>query len=81
MSFRRALDASGLDIRLTRDVEAHVDRILEAVRRGVHFDLDDIPDGARLLITIQEGGGPTRVPAERIWGLLPHIPEDDIAPK
>ena len=79
LSFRRALDTSGLDSRLTRDVEAHVDRILEAVRHGVRFNLDDIPDGVRLLITLQEGGGPEQVPAERIWGLLPHIPEEDTA--
>ena len=77
LSFRRALAVSGLDRRLARDVEAHLDRIIKAARRGATFDLDDIPDGARLLITIQEGGGPTRVPAERIWGLLPHIPEED----
>ena len=81
LGFRRALAVSGLDSRLVRDVEAHVDRIVEAARRGVHFDPDDIPDGGRLLISIQEGGGPAQVPAERIWGLLPHIPEDDAAPK
>ena len=81
LSFRRTLAASGLDTRLVRDVEAHVDRILKAVRRGVRFDLDDIPDGARLLLVIQEDGGPTQVPAERIWGLLPHIPEEEDAPK
>ena len=81
LSFRRALDASGLDSRLTREVEAHIDRILKAVRRGVHFNLDDIPDGVRLLITLQEGGGPEQIPAERIWSLLPHIPEDNDAPK
>ena len=81
LSFRRALDASGLDSRLTREVEAHVDRILEAVRHGVRFDLDDIPDGVRLLIAIRDGGGPEQVPAERIWGLLPHIPEEDDTPK
>ena len=81
LSFRRTLAASGLDTRLVRDVEAHVDRLLKAIRRGVRFDLDDIPDGARLLLVIQEDGGPTQVPAERIWSLLPHIPEEDDAPK
>ena len=77
LSFRRALAVIGLDRRLAREVEAHLDRIIEAAHRGATFDLDDIPDGARLLLTIQEGGGPTQVPAERIWGLLPHIPEED----
>ncbi|MCE2468815.1 MAG: hypothetical protein J4G06_12490, partial [Caldilineaceae bacterium] len=61
LSFRRTLAASGLDTRLVRDVEAHVDRLLKAIRRGVRFDLDDIPDGARLLLVIQEDGGPTQV--------------------
>ena len=77
LSFRRTLAASGLDRRLARDVDSHVDRVVEAVRRGARFDLDDIPDGARLLVAIQEGGGPTNVPADRIWSLLPHIPEED----
>ena len=81
LSFRRALNASGLDPRLAREVEAHVDRVVAAAWRGVRFDLDDIPDGTRLLIALQEGGGPEQVPAERIWDLLPHIPEDDDAPK
>ena len=79
LSFRRALDASGLDTRLVREVEAHVDRVVEATRRGVRFDLDDIPDGVRLLIAIREDGDPAQVPAERIRGLLPHIPEEDTA--
>jgi len=76
LSFRRALAASGLDTRLARDVEAHVDRVVEAVRRGMRFDLDKVPDGARLLLAIRDGGGPTQVPAERIRSLLPHIPEE-----
>ena len=80
-SFQRTLAASGLDRRLTEDVAAYADQIVEAARRGVHFDLDHIPDGARLLVAVQEGGGPARVSAERIWALLPHIPEDDAAPK
>ena len=77
ISFRRALADSGLDRRLAADVEAHADRMVEAARRGIRFDPDDIPDGARLLAAIRDGGGPTRVPAERIWALLPHIPEED----
>ncbi len=77
LSFRRTLAASGLDTQLARDIEAHVDRIVEAVLRGVRFDLDEVPDGARLLLAIRDGGGPTQVPAERIWSLLPHIPEED----
>ena len=80
-SFQRTLAASGLDRRLTEDVAAYADQIVEAARRGVHFDLDHIPDGGRLLAAVQEGGGPARVSAERIWALLPHIPEDDAAPK
>ncbi|MCE2468814.1 MAG: hypothetical protein J4G06_12485, partial [Caldilineaceae bacterium] len=77
LSFRRALVISSLDTRLARDVEAHVDRVVEAVRRGMRFDLDEVPDGARLLLAIRDGGGPAQVPAEKIWGLLPHIPEED----
>ena len=81
VSFRRALVDSGLDPRLAAEVEAHADRIVEAARRGVRFDLDDIPDAARLLAAIRDGGGPARVSAERIWALLPHIPEEDAEPK
>ena len=81
VSFRRALADSGLDPRLAAEVEAHADRIVEAARRGVRFDLDDIPDAARLLAAIRDGGGPTRVPDERIWALLPHIPEEDAEPE
>ena len=77
LSFRRALAISSLDTRLARDVEAHVGRVVEAVRRGMRFDLDEVPDGARLLLAIRDGGGPAQVPAEKIWGLLPHIPEED----
>ena len=77
LSFQRTLAASGLDAQLARDIETHVDRVVEAVRRGVRFDLDEVPDGARLLLAIRDGGGPTQVPSERIWGLLPHIPEED----
>ncbi len=77
LSFRRTLSASGLDARLIQDIEAYVDRVVEAARRGVRFDLDEVPDGARLLIAIRDGGGPTQVPSERVWGLLPHIPEED----
>ena len=66
VSFQRTLAASGLDHRLAEDITAYTDQITEAARRGVHFDLDHIPDGARLLAVIQEGGGPTQVPAERI---------------
>lgn len=80
-SFQRALATSGLDRRLTEDVTAYADQITEAARHGVHFNLDHIPDGVRLLTAIQEGGGPAQVPAERIWALLPHIPEEDTAPK
>lgn len=81
VSFQRTLAASGLDHRLLEDITAYADQITEAARRGVHFDLDHMPDGARLLAVIQEGGGPTQVPAEWIWALLPHIPEEDTAPK
>ena len=81
VSFRRALADSGLDPRLAAEVEAHANRIVEAARRGVRFDLDDIPDAARLLAAIRDGGGPTRVPDERIWALLPHIPEEDAEPE
>ncbi len=77
LSFRRTLAASGLDAGLARDIEAHVDQIVKAARRGVRFDLDEVPDGARLLLAIRDGGGPTQVSSERIWGLLPHIPEED----
>ncbi len=77
VSFRRTLADSGLDPRLAAEVEAHADRIVEAARRGVRFDLDDIPDAARLMAAIRDGGGPARVSAERIWALLPHIPEED----
>ena len=80
-SFQRTLATSGLDRRLAEDVAAYAAQIVEAARRGVHFDLDHIPDGGQLLVVIQEGGGPARVPAERIWALLPHIPEDDAASK
>ena len=79
VSFQRTLAASGLDHRLAEDITAYADQITEAARRGVHFDLDHIPDGARLLAVIQEGGGPAQVAAEHIWALLPHIPEDDTA--
>ncbi|MDE0670341.1 MAG: hypothetical protein OXH72_01160, partial [Caldilineaceae bacterium] len=81
VSFRRALADSGLDPRLAAEVEAHADRIVEAARRGVRFDLDDIPDAARLMAAIRDGGGPTRVSAERVWALLPHIPEEDAEPE
>ncbi len=81
LGFRRTLAASGLDSKLVQDVQTHVDQLIEAARRGVHFDPDDIPDGGRLLAAIQESDGPEKVPAERIWGLLPHIPEDDTDPK
>ena len=81
ISFRRGLAASGLARHLVEAIEAHADRIVEAAWSGTHFDLDDIPDGARLLTAIQEGGGPAQIPAERIWALLPHIPEEDTAPK
>ena len=77
VSFRRALADSGLDPRLAAEVEVHADRIVEAARRGVRFDLDDIPDAARFITAIRDGGGPTRVPDEQIWALLPHIPEED----
>ncbi|MCY3657595.1 MAG: hypothetical protein OXG36_01085 [Caldilineaceae bacterium] len=79
-SFRRGLAASGLDRRLVEAIEAHAECIVEAAWRGTHFDLDDIPDSVRLLATVQEGDGPTRVLTERIWALLPPIPEDDTAP-
>ena len=81
VSFRRALADSGLDPRLAEAVEAHADRIVEAARRGVRFDLDDIPDAAPLIAAIRDGGGPARVSAERIWALLPHIPEEDAGPE
>ena len=81
VSFQRTLAASGLDRRLVEDITAYADQITEAARRGVHFDLDDIPDGARLLTAIQESGGPAQILAERIWALLPHIPEEDTTPK
>ena len=81
VSFRRALADSGLDPRLAAEVEAHADRIVEAAQRGVRFDLDDIPDAARLMAAIRDGGGPARVSAERIWALLPHIPEEDAEPE
>lgn len=80
-SFQRTLAASGLDRRLVEDVEAHAKCIVEAAWRGTHFDLDDIPDGGRLLATVQEGDGSTQILAERIWALLPPIPEDDTAPR
>ena len=78
-SFRRGLAASGLDRRLVEAIEAQADRVVEAAWRGTHFDLDDIPDGDRLLAAVQEGGGPAQVPADRIWALLPPIPKDDTA--
>ncbi|MYD91050.1 MAG: hypothetical protein F4Y08_12070 [Caldilineaceae bacterium SB0662_bin_9] len=81
VSFRRALTDSGLDPRLAEAVEAHADRIVEAARRGVRFDLDDIPDAAPLIAAIRDGGGPARVSTERIWALLPHIPEEDAEPE
>ncbi|MCY4521942.1 MAG: hypothetical protein OXC13_14345 [Caldilineaceae bacterium] len=81
VSFRRALADSGLDPRLAAAVEAHADRIVAAARRGVRFDLEDIPDAARLMAAIRDGGGPARVSAERIWALLPHIPEEDAEPE
>ena len=77
VSFRRALADSGLAPRLAAEVETHADRIVEAARRGVRFDLDDIPDAARLMAALRDGGGPAKVSAERIWALLPHIPEED----
>ena len=80
-SFRRGLAASGLDRRIVEDVEAHADRIVEAAWRGTHFDLDDIPDGAQLLVVVQKGGGPAQVPADHIWALLPPIQEDNTAPR
>ena len=81
VSFRRALADSGLDPRLAAEVETYADRIVEAARRGVRFDLDDIPDAARLMTAIRDGGGPAWVSAERIWALLPHIPEEDAEPE
>lgn len=81
LSFRRGLAASGLYRCLVEDVKTHADRIVEAVWCGTHFDLDDIPDSGRLLAVIQEGGGPAQVPADRIWALLPPIPEDSTAPR
>lgn len=81
VSFQRTLAVSGLDRQLVEDITAYADQITEAARRGVHFDLDHLPDGARLLAVIQEGGGPIQVPTERIWALLPHIPEEDTPPK
>ena len=76
-SFQRALAMSNLDSWLVESVSAHVDRIIEAARRGVQFDLENIPDGAQLIATIQEGGGPAQVSSAQIWDLLPHILEDD----
>ena len=82
ISFRRGLAASGLARHIVEAIEAHADRIVEAAWRGTHFDLDDIPDGALLLVTVREsGGGPERVPADHIWTLLPPIPQDNTAPK
>lgn len=81
VSFRRALADSGLDHQLAAAVEVHADRIVAAARRGVRFDLEDIPDAARLMAAIRDGGGPARVSAERIWALLPHIPEEDAEPE
>lgn len=81
ISFRRGLAASGLARCLVEAIEAHADRIVEAAWHGTHFDLDDIPDGALLLVTVREGGGPERVPADHIWTLLPPIPQDNTAPK
>ncbi len=81
ISFRRGLAASGLARHLVEALEIHADRIVEAARCGMHFDLDDIPDGALLLVTVREGGGPERVPADHIWTLLPPIPQDNTAPK
>lgn len=80
-SFRRGLTASGLDRRIVEDVEAHADRIVEAAWHGTHFDLDDIPDGAQLLVVVQKGGGPAQVPTDHIWALLPPIQEDNTAPR
>ncbi len=76
-----ALADSGLDHRLAAAVAAHADRIVAAPRRGVRFDLEDIPDAARLMAVIRDGSGPARVSAERIWALLPHIPEEDAEPE
>ena len=81
ISFRRGLAASGLARCLVEAIEAQADRIVEAAWRGTHFDLDDIPDGALLLVTVQEGGGPERVPTDHIWTLLPSIPQDNTAPR
>ena len=81
ISFRRGLAASGLARCLVEAIEAHADRIVEAAWHGTHFDLDDIPDGALLLVTVREGGGPERVPADHFWTLLPPIPQDNTAPK
>lgn len=81
ISFRRGPAASGLARCLVEAIEAYADRIVEAARRGTHFDLDDIPDGALLLVTVREGGGPERVPADHIWTLLPPIPQDNTTPK
>lgn len=75
-SFRR-----GLDRRIVEDVEAHADRIVEAAWRGTHFEIDDIPDGAQLLVVVQKGGGPAQVPADHIGALLPPIQEDNTAPR
>ena len=52
-----------------------------AARHGTHFDLDDIPDGALFLVTVQKGGGPEQVPADHLWALLPPIPQDNTAPR
>ena len=80
-SFRRGLAASGLDRRLVEAIEARAECIVEAAWRGTPFNLDDIPDSVRLLATVQEGGGPTQVPTERIWALLPPVPKDDTVPR
>lgn len=81
ISFRCGLAASSLARHLVEAIEAYADRLVEAVRHGTHFDLDDIPDGALLLVTVREGGGPERVPADYIWTLLPPIPQDNTAPR
>ncbi len=77
LSFRRTLAVSGLHARLARDIGAHVARVTEAARRAVRFDLDEVPDGARLMLAIWDGGGPEQVPTKIIWDLLPHIPAEN----